>query len=191
MKTIRLYLAMFAAALIAVCGGGQGNAAGVRANVSAGLTGQYIGSTALGTATALFNINQVVAFSEGSAANQAQYLYTAQPTIAASGSSNIDLAGATTDALGATLTCTTVKFIYVKAAAANTNNVLVGGAGSNTFINWVGDATDIVVVKPGGFLLLVAPGTGYAVTAATGDLLKLANSSSGTGVTADVAIGCI
>ena len=38
-------------------------------------------------------------------------------------------------------------------------------------------------------LLLVAPGAaGYAVTAGTGDILKVANSGAGTGVTYDIVI---
>jgi hypothetical protein len=80
--------------------------------------------------------------------------------------------------------------ICVVASSANTNNVLVGGAASNQFINWVGNSSDIVVVKPGGILFLYTPtDPGYAVTAGTGDLLKIANSGAGTGVTFDIYIG--
>ena len=67
--------------------------------------------------------------------------------------------------------------------------MLVGGAGSNGFTSWVGDATDVVKVKPGGALILVAPdATGYAVTAGTGDLLTITNSAGSTSVTYDVVI---
>ena len=167
-------------------------AAGVRGMVSVGVVGTYIGTsplTGVNPATP-FNLNAVYALTEGAAANQAQYLYAAQTTIAASGSSNLDLAGAVTDVLGATLTCNTVRFIYVHAATGNTNNFNVGGAASNTLVGVFDDATDIARVKPGGTFLWIAPVTGATVTAATGDILKLANSSSGTSVTADIAIGC-
>jgi hypothetical protein len=71
----------------------------------------------------------------------------------------------------------------------NTNNVLVGGAASNAWVGWVGDVTDVVKVKPGGTFVWIAPDVnGGAVTAATGDLLKVANSSSGTSITYDVII---
>ena len=44
-------------------------------------------------------------------------------------------------------------------------------------------------MQPGGTLLLVAPNAaGYAVTAGTGDLLKVANSGGSTGVTYDIVI---
>lgn len=35
------------------------------------------------------------------------------------------------------------------------------------------NATDIVHVGPGGILILTSPVDGYAVTAATGDILKI------------------
>jgi hypothetical protein len=44
-------------------------------------------------------------------------------------------------------------------------------------------------VKPGGMLVMTAPdATGLAVTAGTGDKLKLANSAGSTSVTYDVII---
>jgi hypothetical protein len=90
---------------------------------------------------------------------------------------------------GATLTFTKIKAILVKAAEGNTNNVVVGGAASNGWVGPFGDVSDTVAVKPGGTLLLVAPNAaGYAVTAGTGDILKVANSGAGTGVTYDIVI---
>jgi hypothetical protein len=67
--------------------------------------------------------------------------------------------------------------------------VLVGGAASNAWLGWVGDVTDVVKVKPGGSFVWIAPDVnGGAVVAATGDFLKVANSSSGTSITYDVII---
>lgn len=125
----------------------------------------------------------------GSGANQINKVFHDQRTLSASGTEDLDLAGVLTDPLGATLTFTKIRLILIYAAAANTNLVVVGGAGSNGFITWVGDATDKVKIRPGGLLLLTAPdATGYAVTATTGDLLTVANSSSGTGVTYDIVL---
>lgn len=117
-------------------------------------------------------------------------LWTDTRTLAASATEDLDLSGALVNKLGDTTVFADVRLICVVASSANTNNVLVGGAAANQFINWVGDATDIVVVKPGGILLLYTPtDPGYEVTAATGDLLKIANSGAGTGVTYDIYIG--
>lgn len=127
--------------------------------------------------------------SSGTGANQASNIYHAQRTLAASATENLDLAGTLTNAFGVTLTFTKIKAIIIHAAAANTNNVQVGGAASNAFVNWVADATDIINIRPGGTLILVAPdSTGYAVTAGSGDILKVTNSAGSTGVTYDVII---
>jgi len=130
-----------------------------------------------------------IILANGTAAGQADQIWSDTRTITASGTDALDLAGSLVDALGATLTFARVKGLIVVAAAANTNDVVIGGAASNTFVNWVGDATDKVKVKPGGVFCLFAPAaTGYPVTAATGDQLLIANSSSGTSVTYDVVI---
>lgn len=148
-------------------------------------------SSALDFSTAEQNLQYNVshAFADGVGANQAQRLFTDQRTLAASATENLDLSGVLTDAFGASLAFTEVKALVIKAAAGNTNDVLVGGAASNGFITPFGDATDVVRVRPGGTLVLVAPdATGYAVTAGTGDLLKIANSAGSTSVTYDVVI---
>lgn len=128
-------------------------------------------------------------FPSGTGAGQADKVFADRRTLAASATENLDLAGSLTDALGATLTFARVRALLIEASSANTNNVLVGGAASAQFATMFGDATDVLVVRPGGLVLLVAPDTtGYAVAATTGDLLKVANSSSGTGVTYDITI---
>lgn len=125
----------------------------------------------------------------GTGANQASNLYHAQRTLVASASEDLDLAGTLTNAFGVTLTFTKVKALIIHAATGNTNDVQVGGGGVNSFVNWVADASDIVNVKPGGTLILVAPNAaGYAVTAGTGDLLHITNSAGTTSVTYDVIV---
>lgn len=127
----------------------------------------------------------------GTGAGQANMTWTDTRTISASSSENLDLAGVLTNSFGTTLTFTKIKGMIVTANSANTNNVLVGGAASNAFINWVADATDIIQLPPNAVFSFFNP-AGYAVTAATGDLLKIANSSSGTPVTYDIVlIGCV
>lgn len=145
----------------------------------------------LGNAT--FNLTKVYgqAFASGVGAGQADKLFTDTRTLAASASEDLDLAGVLTDALGASLALVRVKALLVAAPAANTNDVLVGGAPSNAFASWVGAAGHQVRVRPGGFVLLsagAADATGYLVTAGTGDLLRVTNSAGTTPVTYDVII---
>jgi hypothetical protein len=140
-------------------------------------------------ATAPINLARSQAMATGTAANQADRIFADTRTIAPSGTDDLDLAGVLTDAIGTVLSLARVKLLYVAASAANTNNVIVGAAGANQFINWVGAATHTVNVRPGGALFLIAPDvTAYAVTAATGDILRVANSGAGTSVTYDIVI---
>lgn len=163
--------------------------------LTVGATGLLVGtSTGPGGAPQQQLAYQIaLGLAAGTSAGQADRLWTATRTIAASGTDDLDLNGtALTDALGAAVAMARVKGIIVAAAAANTNNVVVGGAAATGFISWVGSATDKVVVRPGGVLaLFCTDATGYAVTAATADLLRIANSGSGSTVTYDITvIGC-
>lgn len=128
-------------------------------------------------------------FTDGTGANQVQQVFADTRTLAASGTENLDLSGTLTNAFGATIAFTKVKALVIRAAAANTNDVLVGGAGANACFSFFNASTDKVRVKPGGVMALVAPdANGYAVTAATADLLTVANGGAGTGVTYDVIL---
>ena len=128
-------------------------------------------------------------YADGGGVDQASKIFHDERTLAASANESLDLAGGLTDAFGALLTFAGIKGLIIKAAAGNTNDVLVGGAASNGWATWAADPTDVVAVKPGGLLVLLAPtAAGYAVTPSTGDLLKIANSSSGTSVTYDIII---
>lgn len=124
----------------------------------------------------------------GTTDGKANLVWSDQRTLAASATENLDLAGVLSGAFGATLTFAEIVAIIVRAADGNTNNVEVGGAASNAFATPFGDASDVVVIPPGGAMMLLAPNTGWAVTASTGDLLKIANSAGGTGVTYDILI---
>lgn len=146
---------------------------------------------ALDLATGSFPLAEsaVLDLADGTGANQADRLFSDRRTIAASGTDSLDLAGVLVDAFGATITLARVKALFIAAAAENTNNVLVGGAGSNTWATWADAADNEIVVRPGGLLLLAAPDAiAYAVTAGTGDVLQIANSGAGTSVTYDIVI---
>jgi hypothetical protein len=147
----------------------------------------------IGSIDYYYNFAQYYAIANGTSANQANMVFSDTRTLTASSTESLDLSGSLTDAYGATIVFTKIVGIIVSASSANTNNVLVGGAASNAFINWVSDSTDKIVIRPGGtFALFSNDATGYAVTADTGDLLKIANSSSGTSVTYDIIlIGCV
>ncbi len=135
------------------------------------------------------NFAKAAEFANGTGANQANQLFFDERTIAASSSEELDLAGSLTNAFGETITFTKVKGIVIFALAANTNNVVVGGAAEHAFAAMFDDAADELVIRPGGLFVLTAPNVdGMAVGAGASDKLKVANSSSGTGVTYQIAI---
>jgi hypothetical protein len=133
-----------------------------------------------------------VSLASGTGAGQADKYFSDTRTLAASTTEDLDLNGTgLQDAFGANLALARVKAIIVSAWAANTNNVVVGGAASNGFVTPFGGATHTVTVRPGGFIALsagLADATGYLVTAATGDLLRIGNSGAGTSVTYDIVV---
>ena len=162
----------------------------LNAVITAWVRGTYAGTNDLASVVADFNSlpKTEITLTPGTSSGNADLIFMDKRTISASSTENIDLAGGLVDPLGATLTFVTVKAIYVKASSANTNNVVVGGAGSNTLLGIFSDATDKILVKPGGVFMWVAPATGATVTTLTGDILLVANSSSGTSVTYDIVI---
>jgi hypothetical protein len=163
-------------------------AAGVTADVQAHVSGQLTGTNGLGTPTFPFDVTALAQFTAGTGVAQADKLFSDQRTLAASATENLDLAGVLKDPLGATLTFGHVKMIVIIADPGNTNDVVVGGAATNTFIGPFADATDKVAIKPGHMLVLGGRGTGWAVTPATGDIVLVANSAGTTGVTYKVLI---
>lgn len=156
--------------------------------MKAGITADYQNVLDFGDVHDIVQKNASVAFANGAGASQAQYLWRDTRTLTASATENLDLAAVLIDAFGNALTFATIKGILITAAAGNTNDVVVGGAASNAFLLF-GDATDTISVKPGGFFAICNPAAnGYPVTAATGDILKIANSSGSTSVTYDIVI---
>jgi hypothetical protein len=161
-------------------------------SLSAALSFSQSSALDLGTANLPVAIRKAVQFASGTAAGQADLVFSDRRTLAASGTENLDLAGSLIDAFGATLTFVKIKGLYIAAAAGNTNSVVVGAAASTPWATLL-NAAGTISLRPGSFFIAgagPADATGYGVTPATGDLLKIANSGGTTGVTYDiVAIG--
>lgn len=125
----------------------------------------------------------------GTAAGQVDRLWSDTRTLAASANEDLDLAGALLDALGGPAVFARVKGLIIAANPANVNNIVVGNATTNGFATFFGAATHTLVLRPGSVFALLAgtaDATGYAVTAGTGDLLRVTNGGAGTSVTYDV-----
>lgn len=154
----------------------------------------------IGVAAATANVDRNTTYSlaSGTAANQADRVYSATVTRThGAPASDLDLAGVLLDAFGAVITFVKVKAIVIFAAAANVNSVVVGGGATAPLDSILFDyvatalAQPALKIKPGGMLMLVAPDVnGYAVTATTADKLQIASGDEDatTSVSADIVI---
>lgn len=162
--------------------------AGVRGEIALRIDLTQSGTGDLGTPKMRATADKILSLVEGTdATNKANILFADTRTIAASANENIDLAGALADAFGASIVAAEIVAIYIAAKASNTNNVNVTRPASNGFIGPFLAASDGVAIKPGEYALFVSQ-SGWAVTAATGDLLNIANSAGGTGVDYDIIV---
>lgn len=161
----------------------------LKGSLKASISGTLTGANDLGNPVQGFAELVEIAIADGSGADQASNIFSDERTLAASASENLDLSGVLLNAFGATLALTKVKAILIVANAANTNNVVVGGAGSNAFVGPFADATDKIVIGPGDvFLISRRSAAGMAVAAGTGDILQVSNSGAGTPVTYQIII---
>ncbi|MBN1174561.1 MAG: hypothetical protein JXA67_20500 [Micromonosporaceae bacterium] len=131
------------------------------------------------------DLSKVIRLASGTTADHADREFHDTRTLATGATEDLDLAGVLTDPLGNTLTFATIKGILVIADTANTTSLTFGN-GSNPWIGPWG-ATGTEEVKPGGMYHNIAPGTGWAVTPATGDVLKVANAA-GASATYKIAL---
>ena len=136
-------------------------------------------------------VQSLLQLTTGTAANQADLLYVDERTVASATNDDIDLAGVLVSAFGTTITAVEVVAILLinapldPLATANTTNLTLGGA-TNPVPNISSGA-----IGPRGVVLLADPDAGglATVTAGTGDILRVANSS-GAAATYQLALVC-
>jgi hypothetical protein len=113
----------------------------------------------------------------GTGENQVDLVYTDEQTaLGTSSTQSYDLSGSLEDGIGQTSVFVEVKAILISASAANSDNVVIDGGIANAFTDYQ-SATAELKCKPGGLIALCAPETGFTVTAGTGDILAIKNSS--------------
>lgn len=122
----------------------------------------------------------ITTFSNGTGLNQADLIAWDTRTLSAA-NEDLDLAPlAFNDPFNAAITFARIKGIVVYAYSTNTPNVVVGAAAANAWATMF-NATGTWTGHPGSLFAAFNPtAAGWAVTAGTGDLLRIANSSGGT-----------
>lgn len=135
-------------------------------------------------------VQAIQSFTDGAGAGAVNQIFGDTRTIAASANEDLDVAtgGGLVDVTGEAVAMARIKAIAIFAAAANVNNVRLTRPSSNGVPLFLA-AGDGIDIRPGGCFLWMAPdATGVVVTAATADLINIANSSSGSGVTYSILI---
>lgn len=129
-----------------------------------------------------------IAFLSGSGAGQVNKIYSDSFSVAQSVNTDLDLSGALTGVYG-TVVFTAIKGILI-VAGTNTGlgNLTVGNV-TNGIVAPFGAATHSIAIAPGGMFATVNPSAaGFAITAATADLLRIATAATVGTYTFDVII---
>lgn len=120
---------------------------------------------------------------------QNEVWYDVGRTLAASASESLDLAGGLVNPFGEAITFTKIKGIYIYNNNLVAGDILrIGGAASNAFPLFA-HTSDKIDCNPGQTIFIDDPSlAARAVTAGTGDLLKLEEVGGANTVTFDIAI---
>lgn len=132
-----------------------------------------------GTPTWSFSIDKGDSLSNGTGAVDTGDLFWTDTRTLAATTENLDLAGGLTNAFGATLTFARIKGLLIHNKSTTAGHTLtVGGAASNAFVLF-SDTTDKYPIGPNGLFFIWEPSAAAkAVTASTGDILKIESSHS-------------
>ena len=166
---------------------GDISAASLTSRIQVSLTGTLTDSTTLTDNQASLGVIRTTSLATGVGASQADKIYTLKAqTIADGATLSIDCKAALVDAFGAAFTPAKLRAVYIFSTGANTTNLtLFGDANSVPILN---TAATTSTLRPGGmFLATDVTTTGIAVTAGTGDIIKIVNAA-GAAATVDVVL---
>lgn len=159
---------------------GDGAAASLTSRAQVQITGSLTNTAGLQSASAPLALTRAIDLANGVAKDQANVLYSSTQAIGTGATVSLDFAGGgLTDAFGAAVAPVKVKCVYLAAAAANTTTVTAMGDTNN--IPFLSTKATTFALPPGAIYLYCDPSlAAVAVTAATGDILKLVNAAGAT-----------
>lgn len=121
-----------------------------------------------------FSFSNPVLYGDGTGAGNVNVQWNASRTMAGT-SEDIDIAGGVTNRKGRVVTFSDVKGIVVKASASNAGNLTLRTSVTN---GWTTLLSGDVTIRPGGvFFASCTTADGHAVTAGTGDVLRVLGAS--------------
>jgi hypothetical protein len=153
------------------------------------LTGRASSALDLKSVTADLVKNYRLALASGVAAAQADKIWEDQRTLAPSAVDSLDLSGGgLVDAFGAAFAPVKLKAILIYSALANLNDITLFGDTNHVPILGTA-ATTMGPLQPGCFFLMQWRAlAGKAVTAGTGDIIKVTNAAGVNSVTYDIVL---
>lgn len=156
-------------------------------NVSLKIDALLLSALDLSSALDPLFVTETLLLSNGTATGNASQVWRDTRTLTASATESLDFAGGLTNAFGVTLTFVRIKFVYIKAAAANTNDVQVTRVATTGIPLFMADG-DGIALGPGEWFCYGSPTTGKAVTATTDDTLTFTNSAGSTSVDYSIVV---
>ena len=123
-----------------------------------------------------------ISLTYGTTSGKANWAYYASRTVATVTADNLDLSGSLTDGLGNTISATKLKLLVVAISSPNGTKALrVGPRGvANTFQGPWGGTGATVYNEVTHWHVGYEPVAGWTITAGTGDILGIYNSSAGS-----------
>jgi hypothetical protein len=144
------------------------------------------GTGDLATPAATHELSLSESLASGTAASQADKVWSDTRTLSASATEALDLT-ALTGALG-TVTFAKLKGILIRARAANTNSVQVTRTATTGALIFMADGDGISLGPSAWFMWADPDGAGVVVTDTSDDTITITNSAGSTSVTYDIVI---
>lgn len=190
MKLFGSLMALCALVAFGLLTQGDVSAASLTSRIQVNVTGTLTDATTLTDNQASLQKIWTTPLTNGVGAGMADKIYTLKAqTIADGGTLSIDVKGALLDAFGAAFTPAKLRTVVIYSGGgttANTTNLtLFGDANGVPILNTAATTTTLT---PGGvFVKTDISAAGIAVTASTGDIIKIVNAA-GAAATVDVVL---
>lgn len=145
----------------------------------------------LETPSSALSFPLVSLLTNGAGASQANEKWSDERTLTTGANEDLDLSGTTLqNAFGINIAFLRIKYVLVYSLPTNTTNLTIGAAAANGWIGPFGATTHTITLKPGGYWEVFDPSAaGYAVTAGTGDLLRITNAAGASAIYRIIVIG--
>lgn len=188
----RLFTSLAAAAVLMVglfVQQGDVDAASLTSKLELTVTGTLTNPLDLTTASAPMVSRTAQNFANGVGASQANVLWSDSRTLTTGATEDIDLVGGgLTDAFGVAVAPAKLRSVVIVSATSNTTILtLFGDVASPLILN---TAATTFTLQPGGMFVATWPATaGITVTAATADIIQVANAAGASATYSVIIIG--